>query len=92
MKRAFQIAFWVGLSLVFDGFICLIAYFQAATDGHVSLHWLFVTLCFAVVAVVPLVEMARRGRLIEKCLAVLFSCLPASWIYLWSYLAYNVDR
>jgi len=90
MSRTTQITLGVGLSLMFDGLLWWIINREARIkDGTPSVYWWLLTICLAVFAVLPLFEMARRGRLLERVLAGFLSCIPVAWIGLCAYAAYR---
>ncbi len=90
MSRATQITLGVGLSLIFDGLLWWVVYREARIkDSTPSVYWWLLTISLAVFAVLPLFEMARRGRLLERVLAGFLTCIPVGWVGLCAYAAYH---
>jgi len=90
MSRRLQIFLGIGLSLTFDGILWWVFYRQARIkDANPSVRWWLLTISLAVAALVPLFEMARRGRLLERVLAGLLSCIPVGWLVLCAYVAFH---
>jgi hypothetical protein len=90
MSRRLQMSLGVGLSLSFDGILWWVFYRQARIkDGDPSVLWWLLTISLAIVALVPLFEMARRGRLLERVLAGILSCIPFGWLVLCFCAAFN---
>jgi hypothetical protein len=88
MSRTTKIAVAIGLSLLLDGALWLVIYRQARIkDATPPVWWWLLTLTLAVAAVVPLIDLARRGRLVERVLAAGFALLPIGWIGLCAYAA-----
>ena len=90
MSRRRQIVLGVGLSLLFDGMLWWVIYRQARIkDGDPSVLWWLLSISLAVVALVPLFELARRGRLLERVLAGVLACIPVGWVGLCVYAAFH---
>jgi hypothetical protein len=88
MSRTVRIALGIGGSLVADGVLWLVVNEQARIKDAAPLaSWWLLTVTLAVVAVVPLFELARRGHVIEGVLAAVFSLPPLSWIGMCAYAA-----
>jgi hypothetical protein len=90
MNRPVQIFFGVFLSLALDALLWWIVYRRARIKDHdPSVSWWLLTIFIAVVAFISLFELARRGRLLKKVLAGLFSTIPASWLGFCAYTAFQ---
>jgi hypothetical protein len=90
MSRRFQILFGVSLSLTVDGILWWVTYRQARIkDADIPVWWWLLTISLAVLALVPLFELARRGRLLERVLAGFLSSLPIGWLGLCAYAAFH---
>jgi hypothetical protein len=88
MSRTRRIALGIGGSLVVDGVLWLVVNEQARIKDATPLAWWWLlTVTLAVVAVVPLLDLARQGRVIERVLAAVFSLPPLGWIGLCAYAA-----
>ena len=89
MSRSLRILLGVGISLTFDVILCWVIYREARIkDGDPSASWLLLTITLAVMALIPLFELARRGQLSERIIASVLSCLPVGWLgwLLWGLL------
>jgi hypothetical protein len=90
MSRASKFILGIGSSLLFDGLLLWIVYRQArSNDATPSVYWWSLTISLAVFALLPLIELARQGRLLERVLAGFLSCVPVGWVGLCVYVAYH---
>jgi hypothetical protein len=90
MSRSKQILLGVSLSLTFDGLLWWVIQRHARIkDVGPSILWWVLTILLAVAALVPLFELARRGRWLERVLAGLLSWVPVGWIGLCTYAAFH---
>lgn len=93
MSRTAKIGLAVAISLVCDGMVFLLVYRQARIkDAEPSGLWWLSTILLAVLALAPLYDLARRPLLLERIVAVLLSSLPASWLALCIYAAYEASH
>ncbi len=93
MSRTAKIGLAVAISLVCDGMVFFLVYRQARIKGaEPSGLWWLSTILFAVLALAPLYDLARRPRLLERIVAVLLSTLPASCLALCIYAAYEASH
>ena len=93
MSRTAKIGLAVAISLVCDGMVFVLVYRQARIkDAEPSGLWWLSTILFAVLALAPLYDLARRPRLLERMVALLLSSLPASWLALCIYAAYEASH
>jgi hypothetical protein len=90
MSRPAKLSFAVFLNLTFDALLWwTISRGFRAKDHDPSVWWWLLTIVLAVTAIVPLFELARRGRLVERVLAGLLSTIPVGWLALCAYAAFH---
>jgi len=90
MSRSANIAFGVGLSLTFDALLWFLFMRRARIKDHdPSVYWWLLTIIISVAALIPLLEMARRGRIAERILAAVLSVLPVAWTGLCAYVRFT---
>jgi uncharacterized membrane protein YhaH (DUF805 family) len=90
MSRPVQIFFGVFVSLAFDVLLWWIVYRRARIkDYDPSVWWWLLTIVLAVIAIIPLFELARGGHLLERVLAGLLSTIPVSWLGFCAYSTFQ---
>ena len=93
MSRAAKIGLAVGTSLACDGMIFFLFYQQARIkDADPTGLWWLSTITFAILALAPLYDLARKPRLLERIVAALLSSLPVTWLALCTYAAYDASH
>jgi len=93
MSRPFWILLAVSISLTSDGILCWVIYREARIkDGETSALWYLLTISLAMMALIPLFELARRGRLPERILAGVLASIPVAWLGWLGCCAYTASR
>jgi len=90
MTRPLQILCGVFLSLAVDALLWWVVNWAFRIKDHdPSVWWWLLTIVLALLAIIPLFKLARRGRLLERVLAAMLSTIPVTWLALCAYAAFH---
>jgi hypothetical protein len=79
-----------GLSFIADGVLYVLVEREARIkDDAPSVSWWLATIIVAVVGMIPLAELARRGKIVERFVAILMAVPPLGWLAACAYAAWH---